>query len=411
MAYNPMFAVLIVVTMQTVYMKIQTAQISLILSALLIVFVSLLVYKSGVCCINKNLLYLLFGSDFLFLLIPVLQLIFLPRGAINYSALVLITVLFTVFFTLCVLYLGNGRNAIRNFFDNIADTVVVITIISVCLFVVGQTLHWVRPTNSVTIAWGGIRKVDSYFFLLFNPQGDPYHAFHNGRFTGIFAEAPMNAFMLCFALIITVFVSKRKISLLRVVLLILAIWVTVSTTGYIVAIITIGCYIIMQRPKSPKARKLKLVFSIIAGLILVYVIYILYQQKISADVVSVQVRNNNLQNALEVFWRSPIFGIGFKADAIGLSTGDTSVVTQVLQQGGILLGLWYFVPIVVAVFCFIRDRNVNCILATIVYAVMLYVTTITYTGLSVAVVAVFLVVSSGLLAARKTVNSHKKGTG
>jgi hypothetical protein len=204
------FAALTVVTMQTVYMKFQSSQISLSLSILLVMVVFMLVCKYGIRNVNQNLLFWLCASDTIFLLIPLCHMFFLPSYSINYSALMLITVLFTVFFTLCVLYFSNGEGVIRTFFDNVADTVVAITLISVFLYFIGQTLHIIHPTNSVTITWGGIREIDSYFYLLFTPQGLPYHSFQNGRFTGIFAEAPMNAFMLCLALVVTLLISKKK---------------------------------------------------------------------------------------------------------------------------------------------------------------------------------------------------------
>lgn len=404
------FAALTVVTMQTVYMKFQSSQISLSLSILLVMVVFMLVCKYGIRNVNQNLLFWLCASDTIFLLIPLCHMLFLPSYSINYSALMLITVLFTVFFTLCVLYFSNGEGVIRTFFDNVADTVVAITLISVFLYFIGQTLHIIHPTNSVTITWGGIREIDSYFYLLFTPQGLPYHSFQNGRFTGIFAEAPMNAFMLCLALVVTLLISKKKISLFRVVLLILSIYVVTSATGYIVAASTIGCYILLQRPKSKKIRLLKTFFSSIIGLFLLYTVYTIYQQKLVEDVGSVGVRNMNLQNAMSSFLDSPIFGNGFKSDTVGVTTGDTSVITQVLQQGGVLFALWYFVPIVVAIQHFIIDKNINFASAILLYVLMLFVTTMTYTGLSVVVVAIFLVISSGLLTTNKLLGTMQDKT-
>lgn len=390
------FAALTVVTMQTVYMKFQPGQVSLILSVLLVMVVFMLVCKYGIHNVNQNLLFWVCANDAIFLLIPLCHMLFLPSDSINYSALMLITALFTVFFTLCVLYFSNGEGVIRAFFDNVADTVVAITLISVCLYFVGQTLHIIHPTNSVTITWGGTREIDSYFYLLFTPQGEPYHSFQSGRFTGVFAEAPMNAFMLCLTLIVTLLISKKKINLFRIALLVLSIYVVASATGYIVAASTIGCYILLQRPKSKKIRLLKAFLSSVIGLFLLYTVYAIYRQKVATDVGSVGVRNMNLQNAMGSFLDSPIFGNGFKSDTIGITTGDTSVITQVLQQGGILFALWYFVPVVVTVLHFILDKNINFVSAILLYVLMLFVTTMTYTGLSVVVVAIFLVISCGL---------------
>lgn len=118
----------------------------------------------------------------------------------------------------------------------------------------------------------------------------------------------------------------------------------------------------------------------------------------------------NLQNAMSSFLDSPIFGNGFKSDTVGVTTGDTSVITQVLQQGGVLFALWYFVPIVVAIQHFIIDKNINFASAILLYVLMLFVTTMTYTGLSVVVVAIFLVISSGLLTTNKLLGTMQDKT-
>lgn len=99
-------------------------------------------------------------SGLLFTSIPVLQILFL-RKAINFSALLLIVILFVGFFSvccICVYHLG-----IKRILDNVADVMFVITCIGLVLYFTGQVLHIVKPLGRIVYSWGGAHVASSWF--------------------------------------------------------------------------------------------------------------------------------------------------------------------------------------------------------------------------------------------------------
>lgn len=388
------FALLLVLTMQTIYVKFYNSAWDIILNALLVFVGLMLVLKNGVLHISTRLLQRILTAWGVFLLIPICHVLFLGKLEINYYALLMITVMCTLLFTICIVYFSEGENRIKLFLDNLSDAVYSITIISLFLYFSGQVFHLIKPTNTVTIMWGGMRTTQSYFNLLFTPQAyGGYHSFQNGRFTGIFTEAPMCSFMLCVALLIMLFVSDRKVKLLRVGVICIAIYATVSATGYIIATMAVSSYFLLQKARSKVFRILKILLSgfIVSGV--VFFVMVLYKQKMSSDVLSVTVRSDNFERAVRYFLNSPIFGYGFKSDSMAVTGGDTSVFSQVLQQGGIIFAVWYFLPILKVLIRFVNNKEWKYVVAVVLYVTMLYVTVVTYTGLSITFVAMFFAIA------------------
>ena len=66
--------------------------------------------------------------------------------------------------------------------------------------------------------------------------------------------------------------------------------------------------------------------------------------------------------------------------------GNTSTITQSFQEGGIIFGLIYFIPIVAVGFKSLLKKQYNILFFTIVYLILLYPTVMTYTQLSIIMV-------------------------
>ena len=101
---------------------------------------------------------------------------------------------------------------------------------------------------------------------------------------------------------------------------------------------------------------------------------------------SYQIRQLNSQTAWDNFFNNPIIGLGFKSDSIGVGGGNTSTITQSFQEGGIIFGLIYFIPIVAVGFKSLLKKQYNILFFTIVYLILLYPTVMTYTQLSIIMV-------------------------
>ena len=383
-----LFAFLLIITMQTVYVKIYNTSWDVVLNAFLVLVSMVLVARDGRLIVEPLTAKVICVQAVIFTLIPVLQLLFL--GSVNFQALFLVSALCIVLFSVCVIYIR--EIGIRFFLDDLASLIYVVTVISFVLYLFGQVLHIIHPSGSITIEWGGARVIDNYYFLLFVPQGESYHAFVNGRYSGIYTEPPMCAYMICVALIIMLFISEKKIKYGRIVLLCVAVFFTVSTTGWIVCTLCIGFHLLFLKPKTKLCSSIRMVFIPILIIAAIYTVISLYQRKQVSDVGSVSVRNDNFVSAIDNFFDSPLFGLGFKSDAIGVTQGNTSVISNVLQQGGFLFFVWYFLPIICSFILFVLRKKWRYVIATGLYMMLLYATVVTYTAFSIAMIAVFTVV-------------------
>lgn len=379
------FAFLLVVTMQTVYIKIYNTSWELILNALLILVAVALVVGRESLAVDSITLKVICVQAIIFTTIPILQMLFLE--SVNYRAMLMISVLCIVLFSVVVVHIR--QVGIKQFLDNLAYLIYLITVISFPVYILGQVLHIIRPSGSVIIEWGGVSTIDNYFYLLFVPQSASYHEFVNGRFSGIFAEPPMCAYMICVALIIMLFISEKKIRYRRIIFLCIAVFFTASTTGWIVCTLCIGFYLMFAQTKTKLFSATRLVLLPIVFIAAIAIAISLYQRKQLVDVGSVSVRDDNFINAIRNFIDSPLFGLGFKSDVSGLTQGNTSVISNVLQQGGILFGIWYFAPIFFTVVLFILNRKWKYLIAVGLYVILIYTTVVTYTAFSVSLIAVF----------------------
>lgn len=377
-----LFAFLLVLTMQTVYVKLSGFPGSYLLNGLTVLVGILAVACSG--STFKKVVKPVILWDVLFLTVPVLHIIFINSYKLNIGAMILITGLCTVLFSICCFYVANI--GYKKFLRDVASCIFTISAVSFALYLVGPVFGLISPTGTVDMIWGGSRTVQTYYYLLFTPQGAPYHLFPFGRFTGIFTEAPMCSFMLCVSLIVNLYLDNGGVRPGKLAVTLIAIFFTGSTTGYVVAglAIAVKIFVLFSEKVSKKTAQ-------IVGLALVAIgiccLVAAYLAKSYLDPVSANTRSSNMVNALNDFISSPLFGLGFKSDAVGVTGGNTSVLSNVLQQGGVLFFGWYFLPLIMIILSCLKNKKWNIIISLFLYLILLYATVVTYTGFSISVVA------------------------
>jgi hypothetical protein len=88
--------------------------------------------------------------------------------------------------------------------------------------------------------------------------------------------------------------------------------------------------------------------------------------------------------------KSPIVGVGFKVfNYQELSLGHTSVFTQVISDGGILFGLYYFTSLIRYGIQSILTKKIKEVFFLVCYVLLISSTTVTYLPLTVAMIAIF----------------------
>ena len=119
-------------------------------------------------------------------------------------------------------------------FYKLQNIVVLLSLSSVILWLLGPLTDILRTDTSIRINWGYIQTYKGYFSLLYNIQLED-GTFLNSylyRNTSIFTEGPMFNLWLIIALLVEFFMRK-KVSIIKIVLLTLTLLTTFSTTGFI----------------------------------------------------------------------------------------------------------------------------------------------------------------------------------
>ena len=381
-----LFALLTIISMQSVYAKMLfTPSLDMLMfGSNSIVLVLLILMRKDKLYLNKVTIKRMLAIILAMILLLTYRIIFF-KNSINLSSSIIVTILFTFFLSMVLLYFDIDQLNLKYFFADILKVVVFLAGMSLFFFFFGQTLRLLPQLPRVRIDWGGIKSINNWFFLHFDAQGDWYKGFANGRNTGIYSEAPQFAFVLCLGLAIEMFLKKRT-NYLSASLIAVAVYTTLSTTGQIILLLIILLKLVTIQSKSKWFDLSKKVGIGVSGLVVAYLVRDIYVEKMGFGE-SYRIREINSSNAWNNFFKNPIFGIGFKSDELGLSTGNTSTFTQVLQEGGLLFVLVYFSGTVRILLTSFFNKNFDMLFFVGCYVLLLYPTVMTYTQLSVTLVA------------------------
>ncbi len=303
---------------------------------------------------------------------------------------------FFLFATLFTLYDWQLIGILKDFWKRFVNLAIVFSIISVSLWLL--SILGKSATGVTTINWGNDSAVDSLFGLQFFPQGSVlFFGHYLIRNTGMFAEAPMYAFVLSIALIINLFVLNNKINNFSSVILMITLVSTTSTTGVLIVVLAIFIKVFMGL-----SRWWRLLWAIlipVVGLI----VYFVVSQKIQNMGGSVSDRLDDIQAGYQAWKLAPFLGNGINNSFaikqfmapyrlfVGGNDGFSSGLMEILAVGGIFLFvLWVIVP-----FFEFAKRNIKHSIVVVLVLVLLMVTIVDQTYLFTCLIAYFL--SVGIL--------------
>lgn len=394
---------LLILGCQSVYMKMTAYpwELAITLSCLLVLFFLVVIQlKKKKMILNKEGLKK-FGFNCIILNILVFSIfiynLFFPYGNSSLNISIrdnfMILGLIIVFFDLIYFYFSTYQNNRFHFIEDVKRIVFGINIISLFFYILGPTLNILSPTSTINVFWARSANIMSYFNIFFVPQPGSYSILAQGRNTGIFIEGPMYAYVIIVALLFEIFLTKNKKNY-RIVIGIIALFTTYSTTGFIVMAIGMLFYVINNLSRMKTVVKF-LSIAVFPVLIVASYFFIsrILNEKINMGN-SANIRLSNFTSALNNWISRPIFGYGFKAEKFGNLSGHTSVFSQVVQDGGFVFLVFYIYPF----FSFLNDtiekRNFNNTFFVICYMLLILNTVVTYTTISIAMLAFLLTFSS-----------------
>lgn len=258
------------------------------------------------------------------------------------------------------------RKKIGVFINIFVEICVVLAIVSIIFWIFGSTLRILHPTGVTELKWGNsIRNVNTYFKIYFETQnaGLNFGNIHFGvKNNSIFAEAPICCFIfICANILNDTFVKKRKYRYV----LVLMIMSTLTTMGQLYIILLFIYCLVEWYPKNEifyKLRYLMIIILIILGSLL-----IVNMLQLKSSTLSGNDRITHIIAEWTYFKAKPIYGAGFDV----FSNGTSNSIIALLADGGILLWMLYYFPVLCVIFGFgeiNKPIRLNCILFMIVFS-------------------------------------------
>ena len=256
------------------------------------------------------------------------------------------------------------------------NVVVILAIFSLFFWIFGTLLNVVHPTSTVINQWSGGQLINSYYNLYFETQQMIFFGFRIIRNSGIFAESPIWGLILSIAYVIDFLILKFDKNSKRNII-ILTMLSTISTTGIIIVGLAILYKIMTTSRWMTKLLLLPVTLSLGLSLLL------LLAEK--SETVSANLRVD-AYNIGFIVWKASLWiGHGLNNGILAIQShistftrnlGYSNTLFVILAQGGLLLFLIYFSPMILLLF----KKNINLDFKFAIILFFILVTTIIFEG-------------------------------
>ena len=227
---NYILIFLIILDCRSVYVHMLGIGIGNIIIIAIIILLSLLILYYNNVKFRLKLLMFILGY---YIYISILYFLIVNQSKISFISR------YMIIFPLLIIYFFEIRkDGAIELLKKYSNVIVIISIISLFFYVFGSLLNVIDPTGKVTIQWGNIKSINTYFFIHFDIQIDKIFFIRLIRNTSIFTEAPMYALHLLIALFATLFYYKR-INKFKISIILISIATSLSTTAILLGIFLI----------------------------------------------------------------------------------------------------------------------------------------------------------------------------
>lgn len=290
-----------------------------------------------------------------------------------------------IFFLPCMIFylhlksMQGGARGLTSLLFRFSDVILVIATLSTIVWFFVEIAGIELPGESLTISWGSVKTVPGSLGLYYKIQTDATFGLGWYRNSGIFCEAPMHSLCLTFALFIELFLRK-KVSGLKVALLILIIFTTVSSTGIVCVALSLMLRYWLTVSKTRSGGRIIGFLALICLLVPVLGVLASWLMEAKSSTSSFSTRLTDYVAAFQAWRLSPIFGSGynqlgdiyqFKYDALSSGArGFSNTMMAALVQGGVWLFSLYVYPIVTSVARGIRHSDMRLVCIGILLTVL-----------------------------------------
>lgn len=327
-----------------------------------------------------------------------LQLMIYPKMIFEWLRIPFLLISYSLF---CCIY--NKKTELVNCYYN---AFIVLCMISTLMYILVEVLQLAIPYTVTNFDW--LLEYNSYGYVYFQrSMSNPLEPEIIGPITivrncGFYTEPGLYAVFIVLNLYIYLFVRNKK-NRFHFVVLLFALFTTVSTTGWLAFVMMVAFKIVYSEKHSNAKRNV-----IVGSIVLLAVIIIgcvALQQKAINHVNSYTSRGFDLIQGFKLFLQSPLWGWGYKNSDIfsnvaasfagvhHVGRANSNGVMCVLYQIGLIGSMIYFVP----AYLYIRNNSKRCtykrkkmIMFCLVLGFLIMGEPIQYAGIILALVALFI---------------------
>lgn len=276
----------------------------------------------------------------------------------------------------------------------ISNVMLIEAIISIIFFTLGTCFDIIPANQLILINWGNTTFIPSWYNLYFEAQ-----LFRN---SGIFVEAPMHNYCLIIAFL-TEFFLKRKRSYFKIITFVIAILTSLSTTGQLALISTLGIFFLTKKPTKISSNLKIIIFFLSIGLIILIYYTVDYILELKAETASFEIRQDFMKQGLEAWKTHPILGCGYGTNG----DGSSNSIIVLLAEGGIMMFLLYILSFIIIPFLYWKRKiDKNLFYFYIIYFEVFCITIILYSNITLFMLSITL---SIFIKKKSNISLPKKG--
>jgi hypothetical protein len=363
-------AFLIILDCNTVYYSLLSRQLNTanVFFTILLTIICLVQYKQNYINLNKSAIFL--GLYYIYALVLLLF-------SVDDEHFESYIVRFLVVVPMLSIYFASVNRDGMNYFSllyKFSGIMILLALVSLVMWVAVSCMGKIQQTGYIPYTWGEIHRdyamfIPHYFYIYFETQyidilrhvGDIY------RNTGIFNEGPMYNACLCISLLIELFLRDR-INKFRITIITITILTIFSAIGYIVLLLAFTCFLF--------SRKMQKIISLFMIALSVYAfVEIVLPQKM--ETFSYEERTEHVNNGIEIWKSSPIFGRGYATSALTVSSNG---IWKILGEGGIYFFLLYVITLLLIPYYYYRIKRISrgTLFVFLTIFILLYPTIVQY---------------------------------
>ena len=306
-----------------------------------------------------------------------------------------------------------GENRQYRLFYKYSDVMCALSICSLFFWVFATQFKLIPPTGYIVAEWGGDYNYPIFFGVYTQRQATTFLGIASVRNQSIFTEAPMHNFALAAAIMIELLLPPRRGRCIRgegntylkpvsrrAVLFIVTMITTLSTTGYIVTMMIFVMRYMILRPREMRMRQIKFLVAILVACVGAYLMIQIFLLKSTSY--SWFLRSRNFIVGFRIWKENPVFGVGFLNGDVnsqyfkvllnvhgGRGFGYSNAITQVLDEGGLVLFSVYLIPLLGGCAKAFKKRQYGVSAFAIALSVEVIFTVTSYTILLIIMLAFF----------------------